>query len=166
MTLLYRCFVLLERNSVLFLLLLSCLLLGSCGSGGGSGESDSSSQPELRAGTQLGIKYNRGAFEYPDAVLTDLDRFAADRITTVMLSLPWSQWAEGDGQLDQDFITGPLREVLDYCEQLNITVILSVHCSFWGEDGDWSIPDGRVVVLLVPKWQSNWLSTKIKKLHL
>lgn len=142
MALLNNCVVSVEKRCVLFLLLLSCLLLGSCGPGGGSSESDSSLQPELRAGTQFGIKYNRGVFEYPDAVLTDLDRFAADRITTVMLSLPWSQWTEGDGHLDQDFINGPLREVLDFCEQMNITVILSVHCSFWGENGDWSIPDG------------------------
>lgn len=98
----------------------------------------------LQQGVSLGIKYNRAAREYPDAVLKDLNRFKADRIGTVMLCLSWKQWAEPDGTLKRGFVNGALAEVLAYCEKLDIPVILSVHCSFWGKKGDWTIPSGIV----------------------
>jgi hypothetical protein len=119
------------------------------------------------SGTRLGIKYNRPVHEYPDAVLDDLDRFHQDRLNTIMLSLPWKQWADPDGQLKREFVDGPLSKVLSYCEKMDIPVILSVHCSFWGKKGDWSIPP-RIVstpsyvsassVLTEPKLQKAYVS--------
>lgn len=89
---------------------------------------------------QVGIKYNRGAFEYPKVVLRDLQRLHADRIDTIMLCLPWAQWEPLEGQLNSKFIATGLTPVMDFCASNNITVVISSHCDFWGEEGDWSIP--------------------------
>ena len=97
---------------------------------------------KLSVGTRIGIKYNRAAREYPDLVIKDLNQFNKDRIGTVMLCLSWKQWSLPDGQLNVDFVNGPLAQVLAHAEKLDMPVILSVHSSFWGKKGDWSIPKG------------------------
>lgn len=89
---------------------------------------------------QIGLKCNREISEYPKAVLADLERFHADRLTTVMLCFPWNQTEPQEGALAPGFIADKLKPVLDACAAKGITVILSNHCSYWGEKGDWSIP--------------------------
>jgi hypothetical protein len=89
---------------------------------------------------QIGIKYNREISEYPKAVLKDLARFHEDRIPTVMLCFPWNQTEPKEGELAPGFIEEKLKPVLDYCAANRITVVMSNHCSYWGEKGDWSIP--------------------------
>jgi hypothetical protein len=89
---------------------------------------------------QIGIKCNRGLSEYPKEVLSDLERFHRDRISTVMLCLPWNQLEPEEGRLADGLVENRFRPVLDFCAANRITVILSNHCSYWGDKGDWSIP--------------------------
>ena len=89
---------------------------------------------------QIGIKCNRSISEYPEEVLGDLQRFQRDRISTVMLCLPWAQFEPEEGRLAEGLMEKRLRPVLEYCATNRITVILSNHCSYWSEKGDWSIP--------------------------
>lgn len=89
---------------------------------------------------QIGIKCNRGISEYPKWVLSDLQRFQRDRIQTVMLCLPWNQLEPEEGRLAEGLAAKTFGPVLEFCATNRITVILSNHCSYWGEKGDWSIP--------------------------
>ncbi|CAN5721505.1 hypothetical protein BH11VER1_BH11VER1_21040 [soil metagenome] len=89
---------------------------------------------------QIGIKYNREISEYPKAVLKDMERFRRDRINTVMLCFPWNQTEPAESQLAPELISEKLAPVLEYCAANHITVVISNHCSYWGEGGDWSIP--------------------------
>lgn len=88
----------------------------------------------------MGIKYNRSKKEYPVQVLKDFYRFQEDRIRTVMIALPWSEWEPREGELDPELLKSSLHEVLKFCEARGIRVVLSAHCIFWGKSGDWSIP--------------------------
>jgi hypothetical protein len=89
---------------------------------------------------QIGIKCNRGISEYPKLVLSDLQRFQRDRISTVMLCLPWNQLEPEEGRLADGLAEKKLGPVLEFCAANRITVILSNHCSYWGDKGNWSIP--------------------------
>ena len=89
---------------------------------------------------QVGIKYNRPKREYPEAVLRDFQRFSRDRISAIMICLPWTQWEPAEGQIDKDFVAKGLAPVLDFCATNKMTVVISNHCSFWGQKGNWSVP--------------------------
>ncbi len=89
---------------------------------------------------QVGIKYNRPKSEYPDKALADFKRFSDDRIKTVMICLPWSQWEPVEGKIDQEFISQKLAPVLKLAEANGMKIIISSHCSFWGTKGDRTIP--------------------------
>ena len=89
---------------------------------------------------QVGIKYNRAKWEYPKVVLADFQRFQKDRIRTVMICLPWTQWEPQEGRLDEVFLKEKLGPVLKFCDKKGISVIISSHSVFWGAKGNWSIP--------------------------
>ena len=97
--------------------------------------------PQKVDAAQVGIKYNRPKREYPDKVLKDFERFRDDRIRAIMIALPWRQWEPVKGQIDQTFIDPKLAPVLRFCAENQIRIIITSHCSFWGEKGDWTIPD-------------------------
>jgi hypothetical protein len=96
--------------------------------------------PVQAFGARVGIKYNRAISEYPAAVIADLTRFHADRIDTVMLCFPWNQLEPTEGQFPANFIRDRLKPVLEFCAANRMSVILSNHCEYWGEKGNWSIP--------------------------
>ena len=114
---------------------------------------------------KVGIKYNRGVSEYPKWVLADFQRFHADRIDTVMLCFPWNQMEPSEGQLAADFITKQLAPVLDYCAANKMTVIISNHCEYWGEHGNWSIPGWVQKKTGFESATSCLTDTEIRRLH-
>ncbi|MBU3759434.1 MAG: hypothetical protein FGM27_05825 [Candidatus Omnitrophica bacterium] len=89
---------------------------------------------------RAGIKLNRAKHEYPDAVLRDMERFADDRIREVMIALPWESWEPREGEIDEAFIRSGLTPVLRFCRKKKIRAVLASHNSFWGSQGDWSMP--------------------------
>ncbi len=89
---------------------------------------------------QVGVKYNRPKYEYPEKVISDFERLQKDRIRAVMIALPWDSWEPWENTLDEPFIRTKLSAVLQYCYENKIRVILASHCSFWGSNGNWTMP--------------------------
>lgn len=89
---------------------------------------------------QVGVKYNRPKYEYPEKVVGDFERLHKDRIRAVMIALPWESWEPWENTLDEPFIRTKLSAALQYCYENKIRVILASHCSFWGSQGNWTIP--------------------------
>lgn len=89
---------------------------------------------------QVGVKYNRPKYEYPEKVISDFERLQKDRIRAVMIALPWDSWEPWENTLDEPFIRTKLSAVLQYCYENRIRVILASHCSFWGSHGNWTLP--------------------------
>lgn len=89
---------------------------------------------------QVGIKYNRPKSAYPKIAIRDFERFHRDRINTVMIALPWSQWEPSKGSIDNHFISTGLKPVLEYASTHGMTVILANHSVYSGKRGNWTIP--------------------------
>ncbi len=88
---------------------------------------------------QVGIKYTVLPLNYKHRLAGDFRILAEDGIKNIMLAHNWRQWGKERGVLATDTIKA-VHYALSVAQKEGIKIWLAVHCSFWGEKGNWGMP--------------------------
>jgi len=90
-------------------------------------------------GLEVGIKYRVHPSDYKNRLAKDFRMLAEDGIKNVMLAISWRQWEKEKGVLAADTVQA-VHYALTVAQQEGIKICLAVHCSFWREQGNWTMP--------------------------